>query len=237
MFAIIHRSMAWIYNCKCVHLDERRSRWNSLKRAMKIIIIPFSTRSRWRSNQTTRCISSRKFMYEPENQNGFTLEPIIEHLLLQLHVCFAGSGNSHDFFSRWTSCHEQNTWYIHTMRKEKKRHSRNIWEMNPSTHFITITILLTCSKKIYFENKIKHISFNYYHDVICEMILEAHVTPDIQNTPPPSVEYVYAWICQAIIVRSMLFKLTLLSPESEDHVKCCLKIIWSDLAFRTWTCS
>ena len=26
MFAIIHRSMAWIYNCKCVHLDERRSR-------------------------------------------------------------------------------------------------------------------------------------------------------------------------------------------------------------------
>ena len=23
-------------------------------------------------------------MYEPENQNGFTLEPIIEHLLLQL---------------------------------------------------------------------------------------------------------------------------------------------------------
>ena len=27
MFAIIHRSMAWIYNCKCVHLDERRSRW------------------------------------------------------------------------------------------------------------------------------------------------------------------------------------------------------------------
>ena len=57
--------------------------------------------------------------------------------------------------------------------------------MNPSTHFITITILLTCSKKIYFENKIKHISFNYYHDVICEMILEAHVTPDIQNTRPP----------------------------------------------------
>ena len=157
---------------------------NSLKRAMKVIIIPFSIRSRWRSNQTTRCISSRKFMYEPENQNGFTLEPIIEHLLLQLHVCFAGSGNSHDFFSRWTSCHEQNTWYIHTMRKEKKRHSRNIWEMNPSTHFITITILLTCSKKIYFENKIKHISFNYYHDVICEMILEAHVTPDIQNTRP-----------------------------------------------------
>ena len=92
---------------------------NSLKRAMKVIIIPFSIRSRWRSNQTTRCISSRKFMYEPENQNGFTLEPIIEHLLLQLHVCFAGSGNSHDFFSRWTSCHEQNTWYIHTMRKEK----------------------------------------------------------------------------------------------------------------------
>ena len=40
-----------------------------------------------------------------------------------------------------------------------------------------------------------------------------------------NVEYVYAWICQAIIVRSMLFKLTLLSPESEDHVKCCLKII------------
>ena len=158
---------------------------NSLKRAMKVIIIPFSIRSRWRSNQTTRCISSRKFMYEPENQNGFTLEPIIEHLLLQLHVCFAGSGNSHDFFSRWTSCHEQNTWYIHTMRKEKKRHSRNIWEMNPSTHFITVTILLTCSKKIYFENKIKHISFNYYHDVICEMILEAHVTPDIQNTRPP----------------------------------------------------
>ena len=158
---------------------------NSLKRAMKVIIIPFSIRSRWRSNQTTRCISSRKFMYEPENQNGFTLEPIIEHLLLQLHVCFAGSGNSHDFFSRWTSCHEQNTCYIHTMRKEKKRHSRNIWEMNPSTHFITITILLTCSKKIYFENKIKHISFNYYHDVICEMILEAHVTPDIQNTRPP----------------------------------------------------
>ena len=156
---------------------------NSLKRAMKVIIIPFSIRSGWRSNQTTRCISSRKFMYEPENQNGFTLEPIIEHLLLQLHVCFAGSGNSHDFFSRWTSCHEQNTWYIHTMRKEKKRHSRNIWEMNPSTHFITITILLTCSKKIYFENKIKRISFNYYHDVICEMILEAHVTPDIQNTP------------------------------------------------------
>ena len=156
---------------------------NSLKRAMQVIIIPFSIRSRWRSNQTTRCISSRKFMYEPENQNGFTLEPIIEHLLLQLHVCFAGSGNSHDFFSRWTSCHEQNTWYIHTMRKEKKRNSRNIWEMNPSTHFITITILLTCSKKIYFENKIKHISFNYYHDVICEMILEAHVTPDIQNTP------------------------------------------------------
>ena len=63
--------------------------------------------------------------------------------------------------------------------------------MNPSTHLIllqlhtiTITILLTCSKKIYFENKIKHISFNYYHDVICEMILEAHVTPDIQNTRP-----------------------------------------------------
>ena len=25
---------------------------------------------------------------------------------------------------------------------------------------------------------------------------------------------------QAIIVRSMLFKLTLLSPESEDHLKC-----------------
>ena len=156
---------------------------NSLKRAMKVIIIPFSIRSRWRSNQTTRCISSRKFMYEPENQNGFTLEPIIEHLLLQfmfvLLVLETHTTSSQDEPPVMNRTHDTFTQCV----KRKKRHSRNIWEMNPSTHFITITILLTCSKKIYFENKIKHIFFNYYHDVICEMILEAHVTPDIQNTP------------------------------------------------------
>ena len=27
MFAITHCYMTWIYNCKCVHLDERRSSW------------------------------------------------------------------------------------------------------------------------------------------------------------------------------------------------------------------
>ena len=141
MFAIIHRSMAWIYNCKCVHLDERRSRWKFFEESNEshnhsiYQLAPDDVQIKQRA-----AYHREKFMYELENQNGFTLEPTIEHLL-QLHLCFAGYGNSHDFFSRWTSFHEQNTWYIHTMCKEKittfKKHLRN--ESINTFNFITIT--------------------------------------------------------------------------------------------------
>ena len=73
---------------------------NALKRAMKVIIIPFSLAPDDVQIKQRAAYHREKFMHEPENQNGFTLEPTIEHLLLQLHLCFAGSGNSHDFFSR-----------------------------------------------------------------------------------------------------------------------------------------
>ena len=119
MFAIIHRSMAWIYNCKCVHLDERKSRWKFFEESNES-----HNHSIFNSLQMT--FKSNNALHIIEKIHVWTWKPKWLYTWTNnrtpsssIHVCFAGSGNSHDFFSRWTSCHEQNTWYIHTMRKEK----------------------------------------------------------------------------------------------------------------------
>ena len=117
MFAIIHRSMAWIYNCKCVHLDERRSRWKFFEESNESHnhSIFNSLQMTFKSNNALHIIEKihvwtwkPKWLYTWTNNRTpsssitclFCWFWKLTRLLLKMNLL------------SWT-------WYIHTMRKEK----------------------------------------------------------------------------------------------------------------------